>query len=279
MPAQLNSIQIDQLSRAIAALDTEEFCARLLAFLHACVTFDSAVMLAYPDDSTLVVLHDELEAGDRAGFDGPYRNGLYMLSPLYAHSRSGERGCFHISEIAPEGFTESEFYQIYYSTNNSIDQVAFLLQSAAGTPIALSLERTSSLGLFEQSELAVFAGLSELLIALVGQNSWPVMEQQASTHPDLHGHVQKVLSLFGSSVLTPREREVVRLILRGYPSKSVARELDISIQTEQVHRKNIYQKLHISSHSELFTLFFDAITLTPIGDTDPLLALGVRGNG
>jgi DNA-binding CsgD family transcriptional regulator len=64
----------------------------------------------------------------------------------------------------------------------------------------------------------------------------------------------------------------VRLILKGYPSKSVARELSISTQTEQVHRKNIYQKLGISSHSELFTLFFEAIA-QPAGSTDPLLAL------
>ena len=278
MPASLNSAQTGQLTRTIAALGSEEFSAKLLAFLHACMDFDSAVMLAYPDDSTLLVVHDELDAGDRAGFDGPYRNGLYMLSPLYAKSRSGKRGCFHISEIAPEGFTDSEFYQIYYSANDSIDQMAYLLESAAGTPIALSLERTAAFSPFSGKERAQLTGLSELLIALVRQQSWPTMELQPPVHPDLHSHVQKVLSLFGSSVLTPREREVVRLILRGYPSKSVARELDISTQTEQVHRKNIYQKLLISSHSELFTLFFDAITVTPLADIDPLLALGSRSN-
>lgn len=279
MSAHLNSTQTGQLTRAIAALGTEDFSARLLAFLHACSQFDSAVMLAYPDDSTLLVVHDELDAGDRAGFDGPYRNGLYMLSPLYAQSRSGKRGCFHISDIAPEGFTDSEFYQIYYSANDSIDQVAYLLESAAGTPIALSLERTSAFRPFSSKERAALCGLSDLLIALVRQHSWPGMELHPPAHPDLHSHVQKVLSLFGSSVLTPREREVVRLILRGYPSKSVARELDISTQTEQVHRKNIYQKLRISSHSELFTLFFDTITVTPLADADPLLALVARCNG
>jgi DNA-binding CsgD family transcriptional regulator len=88
----------------------------------------------------------------------------------------------------------------------------------------------------------------------------------------MNAHLQQVLEKFGSSLLTPREREVVRLILKGYPSKSVARELSISTQTEQVHRKNIYHKLGISSHSELFTLFFDAIA-QPGTDTDPLLAL------
>ena len=115
--------------------------------------------------------------------------------------------------------------------------------------------------------------LGELLLPLVAQQRWSTELDQSSPHQDLHHHVQSVLELFGSSILTPRERDVVRLILRGYPSKSVARELNISIQTEQVHRKNIYQKLEISSHSELFTLFFDAITVPPRKDTDPLLEL------
>jgi DNA-binding CsgD family transcriptional regulator len=88
----------------------------------------------------------------------------------------------------------------------------------------------------------------------------------------MNAHLQQVLEKFGSSLLTPREREVVRLILKGYPSKSVARTLSISTQTEQVHRKNIYHKLGISSHSELFTLFFDAIAQPGTG-TDPLLSL------
>ena len=66
-----------------------------------------------------------------------------------------------------------------------------------------------------------------------------------------------MLQNFGSSTLTPRERQVVRLILRGYPSKSVARELDISTQTEQVHRKNIYQKLGVNSQSALLAYVFE----------------------
>jgi DNA-binding CsgD family transcriptional regulator len=112
--------------------------------------------------------------------------------------------------------------------------------------------------------------LLALVAALVKQQRWP--DSLQSTPQDMHAHMDKVMAMFGSSTLTPRERDVVRLILRGYPSKSVARELNISTQTEQVHRKNIYQKLGISSHSELFTLFFDAIAL-PTMDGDPLLVL------
>jgi DNA-binding CsgD family transcriptional regulator len=271
MSIDLNKDQTALLTGVIASLGTQHFAGQLLAFIRAVVDVDSAVLMAYPEDAKLVVLHDELDAGDRAPFDGPYQSGLYLLSPLYVNSHAGKRGCFHISEIAPQGFTDSEFYTLYYSANDSIDQAALLMESGSGTPIALSLERTSKLPSFSARERATLAALFELVSELVKQQSWP----DVATPPrqvDMNAHLQNVMKLFGSSTLTPRERDVVRLILRGYPSKSVARELDISTQTEQVHRKNIYQKLGISSHSELFTLFFDAIVL-PRVDKDPLLAL------
>ena len=144
------------------------------------------------------------------------------------------------------------------------------METGEGTPLVLSLERTSRLTPFDPADRTLLNELLDLVAALVKQQRWPDSLEAAPL--DMHAHLNNVMELFGSSTLTPRERDVVRLILRGYPSKSVARELNISTQTEQVHRKNIYQKLGISSHSELFTLFFDAITL-PTTDEDPLLVL------
>lgn len=276
MPIELSSRHTHLLATAISSLGTPGFGGALLAFLRSVVDFDSAVIIAYPEGARLLILRDELSARDRELFEGPYQNGLFLLSPLYKQADAGTRGYFHISELAPQGFTESEFYQLYYSTNGSIDQVAFLSQSAAGTPIVISLERTEALPPFSDLERARLEGLDGLVQALLKQQQWADTAVDRSSMPkDMKAHLQRTLELFGSSVLTPREREVVRLILKGYPSKSVARELAISTQTEQVHRKNIYQKLGISSHSELFTLFFNAIA-QPGGDLDPLLGLGSR---
>lgn len=273
MALALSCQQTRMLTAAIASLGSDLFASRLLDFLRNQVSFDSAVIMAYPEDAKLVILHDELSARDRVLFDGPYRNGLYLLSPLYVQAHAGTRGYFHISEIAPEGFTDSEFYQLYYSANGAIDQVTFLCESFAGIPIAISIERTAALPAFRRSEKALLKRLAELVGALVRQQRWADKAMDRTAIPrDMHAHLQQVLDKFGSSVLTPRERDVVRLILKGYPSKSVARELAISTQTEQVHRKHIYHKLGISSHSELFTLFFDAIARTDT-EEDPLLSL------
>ena len=46
--------------------------------------------------------------------------------------------------------------------------------------------------------------------------------------------------------LTPREREVLRLIARGYAYKEVALELSISIKTVETHVSAVLRKLQLS---------------------------------
>lgn len=51
--------------------------------------------------------------------------------------------------------------------------------------------------------------------------------------------------------LTEREREVMRLIARGYSYKEVAGELFISIKTVETHMSSVLRKLQLSSRHEL----------------------------
>ena len=51
--------------------------------------------------------------------------------------------------------------------------------------------------------------------------------------------------------LSAREREVMRLIARGYAYKEVAAELFISIKTVETHVSAVLRKLQLSSRHEL----------------------------
>jgi len=51
--------------------------------------------------------------------------------------------------------------------------------------------------------------------------------------------------------LSAREREVMRLIARGYQYKEVARELFISVKTVETHVSSVLRKLQLSSRHEL----------------------------
>ena len=51
--------------------------------------------------------------------------------------------------------------------------------------------------------------------------------------------------------LSQREREVMRLIARGYAYKEVARELFISVKTVETHVSAVLRKLQLSNRHEL----------------------------
>ena len=87
-------------------------------------------------------------------------------------------------------------------------------------------------------------------------------------------HVDAAYRHFGRSRLSEREAEVVRLVLRGYSSKAIARKLGNSPETVKVYRKRIHTKLGLGSAGELFVLFMAAVCAMPAGsEDDPLIFL------
>ncbi len=55
--------------------------------------------------------------------------------------------------------------------------------------------------------------------------------------------------------LTPRERDIVGLILLGYPTAKIASRLKLSVNTIKNHKKRMYHKLDITTERELFLGF------------------------
>ncbi|WP_341644207.1 response regulator transcription factor [Thauera sp. SDU_THAU2] len=58
--------------------------------------------------------------------------------------------------------------------------------------------------------------------------------------------------------LSPREREVARLVARGMPNKLVGRQLEISEKTVHVHRHHVMEKTGVGSAAELARLMLRA---------------------
>jgi len=69
-----------------------------------------------------------------------------------------------------------------------------------------------------------------------------------------------------SSTLTPREREVLKMIAEGNPVKEVARLLGRSVKTVEVHKFNLMRKLKIHNKAQLVTYALQRkIVKTPAG--------------
>ena len=85
-----------------------------------------------------------------------------------------------------------------------------------------------------------------------------VIEQKgpAAVESDYAGSVGRFLAAHG---LTPREGQIVKMILGGYPTEEIARKLHISRGTVKNHRGRLYYKLDITTERELFSLFLPYI--------------------
>jgi DNA-binding NarL/FixJ family response regulator len=59
------------------------------------------------------------------------------------------------------------------------------------------------------------------------------------------------LRVLNRSRLTPREREIVKLLAEGRTSREAALALGISVKTAETHRANIMRKLEVHSVSEV----------------------------
>ena len=69
-------------------------------------------------------------------------------------------------------------------------------------------------------------------------------------------------------VLSPRERQILRGLLAGLSNKGIARRLELSPRTVEMHRANLMNDLGVSSLSEAVRLAIDA-DLTPLEEERP----------
>jgi len=73
----------------------------------------------------------------------------------------------------------------------------------------------------------------------------------ARDREDRRRHLQKerVAARLGS--LTPREREILDMVVRGEPNKIIAHVLEISAKTVEYHRSNLMRKMESDSVADL----------------------------
>lgn len=94
----------------------------------------------------------------------------------------------------------------------------------------------------------------ELLMAVKA-----VLEGKSYVSPEisgkvLEGYIENQRTLRDRSswdTLTPREKEVLKLVGEGYQNKEIANYLCISIKTVEKHRSNIMEKVNLHSASAL----------------------------
>ncbi|MDO6563394.1 helix-turn-helix transcriptional regulator [Amphritea sp. 1_MG-2023] len=278
MDVSLSSFQKwhQAVAQAVANLNTNQFPVALISALETLVQGEAAMIsLEYKNRSPVLLFDHGIPLEKRDLLVSRYFSRGYMLDPFCLAVSGGlQQGFYHLAEIAPDDFFNSDYYKTYYIKAGSVEDCYFVVDLGENRKITVCLYHGDPAYRYSQTEFSQLRAVEPLVRELVlrhwGDTSFEETDQQSGAQ-SLARPLDAAFMNFGRSILTERELETTHLILRGHSSKSAARELDISPDTVREHRKNLYRKLCVSSQSELFSLFIDAISQFSEGSSeDPM---------
>ncbi|WP_434728614.1 response regulator transcription factor [Pseudomonas soli] len=252
MPFDLHGLAWHRsIGKLIMQLDRPAFWSSLVRVLNEYVQIDNWVVLIFSQQQVdVVALPEVADAQEVDAFIHRYVKGLYLLDPFYIANRENpQSGFFHLLDIAPEYFVETEYYQQYFAHYISADEVQYNVQLDPDRTLCMSI---GSKVRFSQEQITLLDIIKPWVTAL--------MHQRMAFEVDANEHLAEPLSWPETvaqlaTQITSRESDVLRLLLSGYSNKEVAGKLALSVETIKVHRRNLYAKLNVRSQSELFARF------------------------
>ncbi|MCB1675199.1 MAG: helix-turn-helix transcriptional regulator [Halioglobus sp.] len=261
------------LSRAIATLGGDNFFPSLVAAVRGQVAIDYPQVWLYHRNLPPRVLYHEIPRHAIASQIDRYLDGPYREDPFYQTSMQQPRAkVYRLSRVVMGNLEDSNYYRTYYAGTGTADEAAYLAKLRGGSVINLSMMRLPLRGAFSDQEYEMLYLLAEPVSELIKTHS--EHDGFAVRHliqPDIDQQIDLAFRTFGKSLLSPREKDVLELMLRGYGTEVSAQRLAIAVETVRRHRKNIYRKLDVSSQTDLFSLFLNAMScLGAAAGRDPL---------
>lgn len=227
----------------------------LVDFLAGFCHFNTSLIVTYKKSFKPIVIHPVDPSEQSSTLRSFLNNGYYLLDPLFnSIQNDNASGVMRLADYAPDSFESSDFYQNCYQYFGIIDEIVLAIKLDTEVTCTISLGRCKSLGTITRGELRALQEIYPVVSALFRQ-FWLAQSGEYVKYEQSDDSVKQALKSFGSGVLTQREREITHLILKGNSSKAIADQLNISVGTVKVHRKNIHAKLDTSTQSEIFTLF------------------------
>jgi len=264
-----------QIGDIIANSDLPTLPEILVTSIKNVIEFEHAVIFGYPVGSRPVFLYDGFSSAHKKSSVAPYLNGSYLVDPFFdACVKQIEPALYRMRDLAPDDFYANVGAHpgyvspcISHEPGYLSEEIGFFARNEYGTYIVLSLMRPHDAPPFSSAEFAWLVRIEPVVRSTLAHH-WRELGSKEVSEPSgacLSSFVEGTFRTFGDPVLTSREQDVARLILRGHSSESIARHLGITTATVKIHRRNLYAKLNISSLSELFALFIDVLsTASPV---------------
>ena len=261
------------LAQAIAALGDDEFFPALVRAVQAQVRIDYPQFWLYHKDLPPRVLYHEIPEHAVKDQIDDYLDGPYREDPFFQVSINRPKSrIYRLSRVSSGRLEQSAYYRDYYSDTGTVDEACFVALLGSGNVMHLSMMRLPQHGPFTEDEYQVLYSLSETVSELMRKHSeFDTFAVQNLIQPGIDHQIDLAFRTFGSSLLSPREKDVLELMLRGYGTDVSAKRLSIARETLRRHRKSIYRKLDVSSQTDLFSLFLNSMScLGEAAGGDPL---------
>lgn len=249
------------LAGLLTAETGNELAGKLIDVIDEVVLHDGTCLLAFHRDAPPEVMHHTLEPEGKIHYVERYLAGPYLLDPLYELALRDEKPAMcRFRDATPDRFHSSEYYRQYCERTHLKDEMDFLVDVGDGSTLALVVARRGRK--FARAEVADLELVAPIVRAAMQRiwRSWPASGTRDLSERAIHKRLTECFENFGDGLLTGREREVSKLLLRGHSAKSVARSLDIAPGTVMVHKRNVFAKLGITSQYELFSRFIEDLS-------------------
>lgn len=260
-------------ARAVDALGTDEFFPTLIDAVRQRVPIAYPQIWLYHSDLPPRALYYEIPEDAVASQIHDYLEGPYAEDPFYQTSMNRPKNrVYLLSRVTAGRMAESSYYQDYYAHTGTVDEAIYLAQLKDGYVLNLSMMRLPRQGQFGEDEYQLLYSLADTVSSLMAAHSqFDSVAVQHMIQPGIDHQIDQAFRTFGASLLSPREKDVLELMLRGYGTDTSAERLSIARETIRRHRKAIYRKLDVSSQTDLFSLFLNAMScLGEAAGRDPL---------
>ncbi|MBW7921422.1 MAG: helix-turn-helix transcriptional regulator [Rubellimicrobium sp.] len=247
---------IGPLTDAIGAIAGPAHLDRLIDLVAATLPHDKVTVVRYS-----ATMRPEFVSWRNysAALVEKYLEQYYRFDPFYAMWRGG-CGPGVVNLDHDDASRGGPYIADFLGESDISDEVGILLPDGGDWALGVFLDRSGRR--FDRGELALATRLFPVFAALHAHDlarRGAVARRTGQPSAPGVAPLQPTASPEDWPELTPREVEIVTLVLRGHPPAGIAQRLGISAGTVKNHRRNIYEKLDITSERELFLRYLTVV--------------------
>lgn len=144
-------------------------------------------------------------------------------------------GCL-ILDMRMPGLSGAQLQQLLNEHNSPL--AVIFLTGHGDVPLAVDALKSGAVDFFQKP--ADGARLAEAVTKALSHSA------EIAKHRKLQGIYQ---------ALTPREKEILHLIAKGYKNQQIADKLCIAMRTVEIHRSNLMKGMQVSSLAEMLLIY------------------------